>query len=60
MADQVGVSIHTVQRLETGKVPVGKAKVQTIEGIKRSLADGGVVFLDDGFGVTLARKDGME
>jgi transcriptional regulator with XRE-family HTH domain len=52
LADRVGVSIHTIQRLETGKVPIAKAKFETITGIRQALEDGGVSFLTDGYGVT--------
>ena len=53
LADRAGVVIHTVQRLETGKVPVGRATVETIDKITRALEGGGVVLLPDGYGVTL-------
>jgi transcriptional regulator with XRE-family HTH domain len=52
LADRVGMSIHTIQRLETGKVAIAKAKYETVVGIRRALEEAGVVFLDDGYGVT--------
>jgi|1185.fasta_scaffold336923_1 transcriptional regulator with XRE-family HTH domain len=56
LADRVGVGIHAIQRLEHEKVSVGSAKAETIEGIQRALEAAGVVFLDDGHGVTRRKQ----
>jgi transcriptional regulator with XRE-family HTH domain len=52
LAERAGVGLQAVQRLETGVVAVGSAKVDTINGIQRALEEAGVVFLADGYGVT--------
>jgi hypothetical protein len=52
LADRAGVGVHVIQRLEHERVHVGNANAKTIEGIQRALEDAGVVFLDDGYGVT--------
>jgi transcriptional regulator with XRE-family HTH domain len=53
LAEQAGMALNTVQRLEIGKVPIEKASVETIDKITKALGRQGVVFLEDGFGVTL-------
>jgi transcriptional regulator with XRE-family HTH domain len=52
LAEAADVSLNTVQRLELGKRPIGKASVETIDKITRALESAGVVLLSDGYGVT--------
>lgn len=52
LAEAAILSLNTVQRLERGDVPIGKASVDTIQKITQALEDAGVVFLPDGYGVT--------
>jgi transcriptional regulator with XRE-family HTH domain len=53
LAELADVDITTVQRLEGGNAEkIGSAKLDTILKIKRALEEAGIVFLDDGFGVT--------
>jgi predicted transcriptional regulator len=54
LADRAGVGVHVIQRLEHEKVDVGNANAKTIAAITRALDEAGVVFLSDGYGVTLA------
>jgi DNA-binding transcriptional regulator YhcF (GntR family) len=60
LADKADVALNTVQRLEVGRVAIAKASVETIDKITRALASEGVVFLEDGFGVTLRRQRNPE
>lgn len=54
LAKEAVVAITTVQRLEVGAVPIENASVATVGKITRALEAAGVVFLPDGYGVTLA------
>jgi transcriptional regulator with XRE-family HTH domain len=48
LGDKAGVGMATVQRLESGRTPIGSAKLDTLQKIKSALETGGVEFLDDG------------
>lgn len=52
LAEQAGVGLTAIQRIETGNVSVARASAKTIEGIQRALENAGIVFLPDGYGVT--------
>jgi transcriptional regulator with XRE-family HTH domain len=52
LADLAVVDITTVQRLESDKGEIVSAKIETVMKIKAALEGKGVVFLDDGHGVT--------
>lgn len=56
LAKRAVVDITTVQRLEADKSDkVASAKYETVYKIKAALEGAGVVFLDDGYGVTKRR-----
>lgn len=56
LAERAVVDITTVQRLEADKTDKGSkvasAKYETIHKIKAALEAEGIVFMDDGYGVT--------
>jgi transcriptional regulator with XRE-family HTH domain len=52
LAEQAGVGLTAIQRIENGVVSIGNAKAETVEGIQRALEAAGIVFLPDGYGVT--------
>ncbi|KJB91366.1 hypothetical protein N826_30880 [Skermanella aerolata KACC 11604] len=52
MAEQAGVGLTAIQRIENGVVSIRNAKAETVEGIQRALEAAGIVFLPDGYGVT--------
>ena len=56
LADRAGLGVHVIQRLEHEKVSVESARAKTIESIQRVLEEAGVVFLPDGYGVTLRQQ----
>jgi transcriptional regulator with XRE-family HTH domain len=55
LATKAGTSIDAVQRLETEKVAIAKARVGTIQKIEGALADAGVDFLN-GNGVRMREQ----
>jgi len=56
LASRAGLVVITIQRLETGKTPVPKASVETVQKITNALESAGVVLLPDGVGVTLRKE----
>lgn len=56
LAERAGVDITTVQRLEADKSDkVASAKYETVHKVQTALEAAGVVFLEDGYGVTKRR-----
>ena len=56
LAELAVVDITTVQRLESDKGEFVSAKIETVMKIKAALENAGVVFLDDGHGVTKRKR----
>jgi transcriptional regulator with XRE-family HTH domain len=57
LAENTGLAMTTIQRLERGEVAIPSASVDTINRITRALEGAGVVLLADGVGVTMKRPE---